>query len=136
TRAARVRGVCHCASRAPLGSMEKDSAKQSPRVLVVEDDEALGQALQLAFEDEGISVRVLGDAESALTVLRSSSYDALLTDKNLPGMSGVELLRIVCFEQPNLAAFLMTAYPTAEAAMETLSYGVSGFIEKPFENIF
>src|SRR5690242_19801532 len=107
--------------------------RSPPKILVVEDDEALGQALQLAFSAEGLEIRVIGNAEGALVLLRGEPYDALITDKNLPGMSGVDLLRVISVEQPNLRTFMMTAYPSADAAMETLALGVVGFIEKPFD---
>lgn len=106
------------------------------RVLIVDDERAVRTALELAMP-EHFEVRSVDSAEAALTVLQSWCADLMLVDKNLPGMSGLELLRRVKaqFASPPWA-LLMTGFASVQSALESLDIRVYGYIEKPFRDIF
>ena len=63
----------------------------SPRVLVVEDEPALADAVSYALRSDGHEVDVVGDGESALSTARDQEFDVVLLDLMLPGISGVEV---------------------------------------------
>jgi DNA-binding response OmpR family regulator len=109
-----------------------------PRVLVVEDDTVLMDVLRQAFRTGGWEVDAVAGAADALATLAAApgTYDILLTDKNLPGMTGVELIREVRRTDGAIGIVLMTGYGSVESARDTLNLGVDEYLEKPFENIF
>lgn len=106
-----------------------------PRILVVDDEPSIRMVLKMALEDSPYDVAVAESAEAALDLLASRPFDLLLVDKNLPGMSGVDLIRKVR-EQSKVPAVLMTAFGSAESATELLNLGIAAYIEKPFKKIW
>ena len=105
------------------------------RILIVDDEEVLRDLLQLAFQEAGNPVEAAESAEEALSVLRRQSFDLLLVDKNLPGMSGVDLIRKVRDTDKDVAIVMMTAYATAQSVKDTMNLDVSGYLEKPFSDL-
>jgi DNA-binding NtrC family response regulator len=103
------------------------------RILVVEDDEIFLRPLQRSLELAGYDVVVASAAEEGLDLLKVDDVDLMLTDKRLPGMDGVELVRRAKAEHPDLAIVVMTAYGTIESAVETMRVGASDYVVKPFE---
>src|SRR5437764_5030013 len=79
-------------------------------VLVVEDDDSLRRITELHLQKLGFSTSVCGDAEEAVRELHVSPYDVLLTDLNLPGMSGLDLLKHVRTEYPEMIIIIITAF--------------------------
>ena len=71
--------------------------------------------------------------EEAIDVLKHEDADVVLTDKRLPGMDGVELVRRVKTERPDLAIVVMTAYGTIESAVDSVRLGAANYLVKPFE---
>lgn len=106
----------------------------SLRVLVVDDDPAtllaLSDALRLNIADA--SVAVATTAEDALMVLTSETYDIVLSDVRMPGMSGLDLLRQVKLRHPHCTVFLMTGRDGA-IRQEALDLGATQFVEKPLD---
>jgi DNA-binding NtrC family response regulator len=103
------------------------------RILIVEDDEIFLRPLQRSLEVAGYEVLVASAGEEALDVLKIEDVDLVLTDKRLPGMDGVELVRRAKADHPDLAIVMMTAYGTIESAVETIRLGASDYVVKPFE---
>src|SRR5437763_13377537 len=103
------------------------------RVLIVEDDEIFLRPLQRTLEVEGYDVLVAGSGEEAMELLKSDDVDLVLTDKRLPGVDGVELVRQVKADHPDLAVVVMTAYGTIESAVEAMRLGAEDYLVKPFE---
>ena len=101
------------------------------RILVVEDDLALQRVLQVQIANMGSQVSVASDVPHALQILRSDSHDLVITDLNLPGPSGLELLKTVRAEYPETAVLLMTAYGTVETAVQAMKYGAYDYLTKP-----
>ncbi len=103
------------------------------RVLLVEDDEIFLRPLRRSLEVGGYEVVAVSSGEEAIDVLKADDPDVVLTDKRLPGMDGVELVRRLKVEHPDLAIVMMTAYATIESAVETMRLGAADYLVKPFE---
>ena len=101
------------------------------RVLVVEDDESLRRVIQAQLERGGFPTAVAVDASEALEVLGRQPIDVVLCDVNLPGASGMELLKKVRPEYPATAVVMVTAYGTVETAVEAIKWGAYDYITKP-----
>ncbi len=103
------------------------------RILIVEDDEIFRRPLQRTLEVAGYEALVVPSGEDAIDLLKGDDVDLVLTDKRLPGMDGVELVRRLRAEHPYLAVVVMTAYGTIESAVEAVRLGASDYLVKPFE---
>src|SRR5262245_48952391 len=105
-----------------------------PRILVVEDDAIFLRPLQRTLEVAGYEVIPVSSGEEAIDLLKEDDVDLVLTDKRLPGMDGVELVRRVKAEHPDLAMVVMTAHGTIESAVEAMRIGAADYLVKPFES--
>jgi DNA-binding NtrC family response regulator len=103
------------------------------RILLVEDDEIFRRPLQRSLELAGYDVLVRPSGEDAIDCLKNDDVDLVLTDKRLPGMDGVELVRRLRGEHPDLAVVVMTAYGTIESAVDAVRLGAADYLVKPFE---
>lgn len=103
------------------------------RVLIVEDDEIFLRPLQRTLEVAGYDVVAVASGEDAIDLLKADDVDLVLTDKRLPGTDGVELVRRIKADHPDLAVVVMTAYGTIESAVEAMRLGAADYLVKPFE---
>jgi len=103
------------------------------RLLLVDDDEVFLRPLHRTLELRGYDVLPVQSAEEALDTLKSEDVDLVLTDRRLPGMDGVEFVRQLKAEHPDLAVVVMTAYGTIESAVEAMRLGAEDYLVKPFE---
>ena len=103
------------------------------RILIVEDDEIFLRPLQRSLEVAAYDVLVAPSGEDAIDLLKREDADLVVTDKRLPGMDGVELVRRLKGEHPDLAVVVMTAYGTIESAVESVRLGAADYLVKPFE---
>jgi DNA-binding NtrC family response regulator len=106
--------------------------REKPSILIVEDEAKLRRLLELQLTDEGFITRATADAESALPLLNKDSFDLVVTDFKLPGMSGLEFLLAVKRVDAELPVIIMTAFGTVESAVEAMKNGASDFVLKPF----
>ena len=104
------------------------------KVLVVEDDESLRRVTQLHLDKLGFASSTTATGEQALRMLEGSPYDVLLTDLNLPGMSGVDLLKRVKLEHPDLIVIVITAFGTVASAVEAMKSGAYDYVTKPLQH--
>ena len=103
------------------------------RLLLVDDDEVFLRPLHRALELGGYEVLPVQSGEEALDTLKTEDVDLVLTDRRLPGMDGVALLRQLKAEHPDLAVVVMTAYGSIESAVEAMRLGAEDYLVKPFE---
>jgi DNA-binding NtrC family response regulator len=101
--------------------------------LIVEDDEIFLRPLQRTLELAGYDVLVAPSGEDAIDVLKRDDVDLVLTDKRLPGIDGVDLVRRVKGDHPDVAVVVMTAYGTIGSAVEAMRVGAEDYLVKPFE---
>ncbi|AKF80962.1 chemotaxis protein CheY [Myxococcus fulvus 124B02] len=105
-------------------------------VLVVDDEPVvLDICARLLERESDLVVLVAASAEEALPILREQRIDVLVTDKNLPGMGGVELVAQARTLQPTLEALMITAYASSESVIAAFAAGASDYILKPFDDL-
>lgn len=102
------------------------------RVLVVDDEPGFLATVAASLELEGLEVETAASGYAALALLRTGSYDAVLTDVQMPAMSGVDLLRETRRIAPKLPVTVMTANPANPAAADAVSEGAFELVVKPF----
>lgn len=104
-------------------------------VLVVDDEEVVRDVLSRALTKRGVKHVLAKDGAEALQHLRSERFGCVVTDKNLPDMSGVEVLREARQLQPFCARIMITGYTTPESILEVFRMGASDYLEKPFSDM-
>jgi DNA-binding NtrC family response regulator len=102
-------------------------------ILIVDDDEIFLRPLQRTLEVAGYDVIVAPSGEDAMERLKRDDVDLVLTDKRLPGIDGVELVRRLKDEHAEVAAVVMTAYGTIGSAVEAMRLGAEDYLVKPFD---
>jgi DNA-binding NtrC family response regulator len=105
----------------------------SGRLLIVDDDDALRESLQLVLSAEGFQVVVAANGAEALAQLENDPVDVVLCDLRMPGMDGLELLPQIRRRQPGASVILMSAYGSEELAIEALQRGAHDYLAKPFQ---
>lgn len=125
--------ILYCRSQAESAAIGNcDSLDgMAERLLIVEDEDTLCQSLQRVFVREGYEVDIAASAESAFQILQEKSYDLIITDIILPGISGIELLTKYRKKNPSQKVIIITAYATVATAVESIKVGASDFIIKP-----
>ena len=103
------------------------------RVLVVDDEANILEALGKVLGKEGHEVRTAANGRIALDLLRKEPFDVMLTDLRMPGMTGDDLLRAAKKLTPEVEVIVMTAYGTVENAVEAMKHGAYDFISKPLK---
>lgn len=109
---------------------DRTIGRDDHRILLVEDDLKVRQALRRALRALGHTVLEASDAEQALRALPEGRFGFVLSDVQMPGMSGLELLRRVKALAPKLPVILMSA--SYSSAVEALACGAFEFLPKPF----
>lgn len=104
------------------------------RVLVVEDEEDLGEVLvELLREMDVLATHVPNGKEALEALDQGGDFDALLTDLNMPVMSGLDLMGHVRGRGHEIPIVVLTGYGDKEKAVEALRLGALDFIDKPFD---
>ena len=103
------------------------------KVLLVEDDRALREALADTLLLAGHDYTAVGSAEEALTAVGKDAFNLVLSDVNMPGMDGHQLLSLLRARQPQLPVLLMTAHGAVERAVDAMRQGAADYLVKPFE---
>src|ERR1700674_1531265 len=100
-------------------------------VLVVEDDDQLREIILQTVTLEGYQTVGVSSAEAAIERLEQESFDILVTDINLPKMSGLDLLQQCARLQQGIVTIVMTGFGTIDLAVEAMKRGASDFLVKP-----
>lgn len=103
------------------------------RILIVDDELSMREFLSILLEREGYLPDQAESAEAALGLLGTEAYSLVISDVNMPGLSGLELLERIKQLTPETAVLLITAYTTAEQAVEAMKLGAYDYIAKPFK---
>jgi DNA-binding NtrC family response regulator len=102
------------------------------RLLLVDDDAAVREALAFSLSDQGYDVTTAPGGREALIVVESApAFDVILTDLRMPGMSGMELLRALRERHVKTPVVVVTAYGSVDGAVLALREGAADFVEKP-----
>src|SRR6202161_4641103 len=103
-------------------------------ILVIDDEAAIRESLEVLLTLEGYAVRMANDGEQGLRVLELENFDLVLLDLALPGQSGLELLPQIKERQPELPVIMMHAYGTVDNVVEAVRAGAENFVQKPWDN--
>lgn len=104
------------------------------RILVVEDEAVLSDAIKSSLEIRGFAVTCAADGQAARNVLGLQSFDLVISDIRMPHMSGLELLRHIC-AQKGPPVILMTGFSEIAEAKDAYDLGAKGFLAKPFKQV-
>ncbi|MGE5048173.1 MAG: response regulator [Deltaproteobacteria bacterium] len=115
--------------------MQTVTTSFSSTVLVVDDEPVVLDLFKRVLGSRGMAVRTARNAEEAFALIDSEGFGCMLTDKNLPGVDGIELVRRVRQVQPYCACIIMTAYASTASAVEALRLGAVDYLEKPFDDM-
>ncbi|TGU72266.1 sigma-54-dependent Fis family transcriptional regulator [Geomonas terrae] len=103
------------------------------RVLVVDDELSMREFLAILLDGEGYLVDQAESAEDALSRMAQEYYDLVISDVSMPGLGGIELLGRIKTDSPDTAVLMITAFTTAEQAVEAMKLGAYDYIGKPFK---
>jgi len=103
------------------------------KILLVEDEKMTRVALTGTLRKEGHEVIPCPDGHVAMAALDGDDFDLVLTDLNLPGPNGMEILTRVKRDDPSVKVIIMTAYASTETAVEALRQGAHDYVIKPFQ---
>ena len=103
------------------------------KVLLVEDDRSLREALADTLLLAGHDYQAVGSAEEALQAVEREAFSLVVSDVNMPGMDGHQLLALLRARQPQLPVLLMTAHGAVERAVDAMRQGAADYLVKPFE---
>jgi two-component system KDP operon response regulator KdpE len=106
--------------------------QQALRILVVDDESAIRRALRPPLVELGFQVGEASRGEEALQMLRTTTFDAVLLDVNMPGIGGVETLRRIRAFAPRLPILMLTVRDKEEEKVEALDLGADDYVTKPF----
>ncbi|MCG5051868.1 MAG: response regulator [Myxococcales bacterium] len=104
-------------------------------VLVVDDEVVVLTVLREALRRGGYNVTTAASAEEAIALLKQKVFDLVLTDKNLTGASGLDVLRFARTLTPEPAVVLITGYSSYDSAVEAMETGALDYIEKPIKDV-
>ena len=105
-------------------------------VLVVDDEWLVRDVFQrLLARESDLAVETVESAEAAIRRCKEKKFDLLITDKNLPGMGGVELIEKARALRPSMEAVMITGYANSESLLEALARGASDYLTKPFDDL-
>ena len=107
--------------------------EQSARILVVDDEEGMRDFLSIFLQREGHEVQTVGDGEAAVEMIKSNSYDLVITDLKMPKMDGLEVLQHIRSMNVDSGVILITAYASTETAVDAMKDGAFDYIAKPFD---
>ncbi len=103
-----------------------------PKILIVEDERSIRQALRFEFEDLGYDVGFASDFNEALSAIRAFDYDLIISDLYLNNGDGVQLMRTTYNEKKDVPFIGITAFPTSDLARRAKLILKDRFFEKPF----
>ena len=103
-------------------------------ILVVDDQDSIRHFVAKALEEDGYTVQTTGSLRETRQVLEHDMPDLAILDFKLPDGTGIELLREIKRQQPEVSVILMTAFGEVDTAVEAMSAGAFWFVKKPFQN--
>lgn len=103
------------------------------RILVVDDEESIREFLEIMLKKEGYEVSAAEDGVAALDMFKKKTFDLVISDLQMPNMTGIELLGKIRETSPTTLFMMITAFGTTETAVEAMKMGAYDYITKPFK---
>ncbi|MCK4221866.1 MAG: sigma-54-dependent Fis family transcriptional regulator, partial [Dehalococcoidia bacterium] len=101
-------------------------------ILIIDDEEAMRDSCRQALSVEGNRIEVAEDGVRGLAMLERESFDLVILDLKMPGLSGMEVLKKIKQQDTEIVVVVITGYATIEFAVEAMRIGAYDFIPKPF----
>lgn len=101
-------------------------------ILVIDDEETMRDSCRQALSRDGNRVEVAESGSKGLSILEAESFDLVILDLKMPGLSGMEVLKKIKQGDPEAIVIVITGYATVESAVEAMKRGAYDFIPKPF----
>lgn len=105
----------------------------SERILVIDDSESMRKLISETLTNEGFTVDVASDGISAIRMIKSNPYDLITLDVEMPGLRGIEVLRIIKKIDTNICVIMVTSIATIQTAINAIRQGAYDYITKPFD---
>jgi len=102
-----------------------------PRVLLVDDEEKFLDVLSQRLGTRGIDAETSTSGEEALVKIKTKNFDAIVLDVMMPGIGGIETLKRIRKENPDVQIIMLTGRGTVDKAVEAMKEGAIDFLEKP-----
>lgn len=102
-------------------------------VLLVDDEEQFLETLTQRLEIRGLKVEAVTGGEEALEMAEDKKIDAVILDLAMPGIDGIETLRLLKAKQPDLQIIMLTGKATVKSGIEAMKLGAADFLEKPVD---
>ncbi|MFC1857155.1 sigma-54-dependent transcriptional regulator [Thermodesulfobacteriota bacterium] len=106
--------------------------KEPVKILIIDDERVICEGCQLVLSALGYSIEFHLSGHTGLDAIRKGEFDLILLDMKLPDLDGMEILKAVRKEKPNIAVIIMTGYSTVQNAVEAMKLGAIDYITKPF----
>jgi two-component system response regulator PilR (NtrC family) len=103
------------------------------KILVVDDEQSMRDFLGIMLKKEGHDVITAGNGNDALKAVQSEIFDLVISDMKMPGIDGIDVLKTVKDISSETVVIMITAFATAETAVEAMKLGASDYIIKPFK---
>jgi len=104
------------------------------RVLVIDDEIVICQACRMILIEEGCLVQEQATGEDGLQALAKGIFDVVLLDLKLPDMDGMDILKKLHQQKPDVPVIVMTGYSTVSIAVEAMKSGAADYLSKPFSD--
>jgi DNA-binding NtrC family response regulator len=101
------------------------------KILIVDDETDFLEIMRERLAIRGVDADTSASAEDALKKIENRLYDAVILDLKMPGMDGIEALKLIRARRPELQVILLTGYATVEKCIEAMKSGAMDFIQKP-----
>jgi EAL domain-containing protein (putative c-di-GMP-specific phosphodiesterase class I) len=111
----------------------KNLDPNGPRALVVDDDDAILRVHARALTSKGFRVETAPNGEAAVKALQGQSFDVILSDIDMPGMSGIQLLERIRAHDLDVPVIMVTGAPSVDTAAAALEHGALRYLQKPVE---
>ena len=115
-----------------LARKRKETPLKDKPILIVDDEKNIRLTLAQSLETLGMETDSAEDGKEALAKLKEKEFGLILLDLRIPGVDGMEVLRQVRENNPDIRIIIITAYGTIELAVEAMKLGAVDFIPKPF----
>ena len=112
---------------------EKAQGTPSHRVLVVDDERSMRELLSIVLRREGYEVTLAENGGTAVEQLERARFDLLISDVKMPDMSGVDVLRAAKRIDQDILGIMITAFASADTAIEAMRLGAHDYLSKPFD---
>lgn len=103
------------------------------KILVVDDEQSLREVLSIMLKRAGYSVTSATDGEEAIDFVHKEIFDLVITDLRMPKINGMEVLKAVKSASPETVVLIITAFATADSAVEAMKQGAYDYLTKPFQ---